>query len=458
MTVLRRVLSNGLAAVLLTLCLAACTASTVPPTPRPGTLPTESVAVAPTAPVASVGGLHLPSNAALRQKIVGTAAQSLGISPDNLLREWPGRSLAEVARAHHREPAAVAAALKADLYTLLDERARNRGQSPDQQAAFQQQLDARIDQLMTELAPPALGSPESPASPLPGMAPTCAHSSVGLIPLVDLGSRTYAGYPGGLYPGGTNQPPSAYRQAGLARAHAVQPLSSEGARDPLGKIVLLAVGMSNAAQEFHAFQRVADADPRKRSAVVLVNGAQGGADAEAIAQPSAPYWAAVDQRLNAAGVTPAQVQVIWLKEAIAGEHRPFPADAQRLQADLEAIVSIAQQRYPNLQLVYVSSRTYAGYANSPLNPEPYAYDSGFGVRWLVEQHLEHPSAGAWVGWGPYLWTDGTTGRSDGLTWMCGDVAADGTHPSPAGMAKVAQLLLTFFTTDETAQPWFVARP
>jgi hypothetical protein len=129
-----------------------------------------------------------------------------------------------------------------------------------------------------------------------------------------------------------------------------------------------------------------------------------------------------------------------------------------LQADLEAIVSIAQQRYPNLQLVYVSSRTYAGYAGSPLNPEPYAYDSGFAVRWLVEQHLEHPSAGAWVGWGPYLWTDGTAGRSDGLTLTCADVAADGTHPSPAGMAKVAELLLEFFTTDETAQPWFVVHP
>jgi hypothetical protein len=237
--------------------------------------------------------------------------------------------LAEVARAHHRDPAAVAAALKADLHTLIDERARNRGQSPDQQAALQRQLDARIDYLMSELAPPARGSPGSPASPAPVAGRACAHTSVGLIPLVDLGSRTYAGFPGGLYPGGANQPPSAYRQAGLARAHAVQPLRSDGAPDPHGKIVLLAVGMSNTAQEFHAFQRLAEGDPRKRSAVVLVDGAQGGADAEAIARPSAPYWDMVDQRLNAAGATPAQVQVIWLKEAIAGEHRPMPSACRR---------------------------------------------------------------------------------------------------------------------------------
>lgn len=57
-------------------------------------------------------------------------------------------------------------------------------------------------------------------------------------------------------------------------------------------------------------------------------------------------------------------------------------------------------------------------------------------------------------WGPYLWTDGTKGRSDGITWQQSDTAADGTHPSQTGQQKVARLLLDFFTTDASAKPWF----
>ena len=44
--------------------------------------------------------------------------------------------------------------------------------------------------------------------------------------------------------------------------------------------------------------------------------------------------------------------------------------------------------------------------------------------------------GPWLGWGPYLWTDGLLGRSDGLVWSCDDVEADGTHPSKTGVQKV----------------------
>lgn len=49
-----------------------------------------------------------------------------------------------------------------------------------------------------------------------------------------------------------------------------------------------------------------------------------------------------------------------------------------------------------------------------------------------------------MGWGPYLWTDGTRGRSDGLAWTCDDTAQDGTHPSISGQRKVAAMLQRFF--------------
>jgi len=126
------------------------------------------------------------------------------------------------------------------------------------------------------------------------------------------------------------------------------------------------------------------------------------------------------------------------------------------QEALRQIVAIIRQRFPNLQLLYLSSRIYAGYASTPLNPEPAAYDGGFAVKWLIEERMAGKIGGPWLGWGPYLWTDGLKGRSDGLIWTCEDVAPDGTHPSiPTGANKVGQLLLDFFSTDALAKDWFL---
>jgi hypothetical protein len=281
-----------------------------------------------------------------------------------------------------------------------------------------------------------------------GSAPAsnCDGTSAGFTPLSDLGARTFHGYRGGLYPGGRNAPPRRYLAQGLAAAARVQPIA--------GKIVLLSIGMSNTTMEFSAFAQLAAADPRRSAGVTLVDGAEGGMDALRIAPSDSPYWQFVEQRLQQAGATDAQVQAVWLKEAIAGESEGFPADAQRLRGALRQIVADLAAKFPNLRLVYVSSRIYAGYASTQLNPEPAAYDSGFAVKWLVGDRIDGHIRGPWVGWGPYLWADGTTPRKDGLSWSCSDLGSDGTHPSPSGVQKVARALLAFFTGDPTAKAWF----
>jgi hypothetical protein len=284
----------------------------------------------------------------------------------------------------------------------------------------------------------------------------CDRTSTGLTPLNDLGYDTYQGYEGGIYPFGENHPPLDYRWIGRARARLVVPRDANGQPDPTnGKIVLLSVGMSNTTQEFSTFKNMADADPQKNPRLTIVDGAQGGQDAQAIRNPNAPFWTIIDQRLANAGVTPNQVQVAWLKEAIAGENRQFPADAQGLRDALRDIVGIMETRYPNLQIVYMASRIYAGYASTALNPEPYAYQSGFAVKWLIEERTTGDPPGAWLAWGPYLWADGLKPRSDGLTWQCSDFAEDGTHPATSGRAKVANMLLNFLKTEETARVWFL---
>jgi hypothetical protein len=276
----------------------------------------------------------------------------------------------------------------------------------------------------------------------------CSGTSVAMTPITDLGTKRYHGYTGGLYGNGRNVPPSAYLKKGLAAARRVHPID--------GRVVLLSIGMSNTTQEFSAFKQFADMTPRKNPNVTVVDGAQGGQDAEIIKRPSARFWNVVDARLAAAGASAAQVQAVWLKEAIARDANHFRRDALRLEADLRQIVVILRTRFPNLQLIYVSSRTYAGYATTPLNPEPQAYDSGFAVRWLINERMKRKLQGPWIGWGPYLWTNGTRGRKDGLVWTCADTRpSDGTHPSATGRAKVAALLWKFFSTNGTARSWFL---
>lgn len=294
---------------------------------------------------------------------------------------------------------------------------------------------------------------------------TPPRESTGFAPLPDLGAREHRGHAGGLYPDSHNTPPAGHAAAGLARARAIRPLDPEGRLAADGRIVLLSVGMSNTTQEFSAFQRLAAADPAVNPRLVIVDGAQGGQTAMITAQPDANYWTVTANRLKAAGVTAAQVQVAWIKQANARPTQPFPAEARKLQANLVATLHNLRAQFPNLAIAYLSSRTYGGYATTPLNPEPHAYETGFAVKWLIADQIagkpelnfdreRGPVRAPWLAWGPYLWTDGTRGRADGLVWTRADCRDDGTHPSESGQRKVAEMLLKFMHHEPTAQTWF----
>ncbi len=294
------------------------------------------------------------------------------------------------------------------------------------------------------------------------------QSSVGLTPLTELGRGTYHGAQGGLYPGGSNERPSAHEAAGVAIAQEIRPLASDGSVDEQnGKIGFVAVGMSNTMMEFAVFLEQSDQIPQLNPAVVLVNGAEMHKASQFVADPNDDYWATLDERITTAGLSDAQVQVIWLKEARASNNLPFPLDALLLKNDLREIIENLSAKFPNLKMVYLSSRTYGGYATTDLSPEPHAYQSAFAVKWLIEDQIEgkvglnyDPNQGTvyapWLSWGPYLWADGVAGEATGIVWEQSDFSYDGTHTSPAGRAKVAGLLHHFLRTDATAVPWFLS--
>jgi hypothetical protein len=280
-----------------------------------------------------------------------------------------------------------------------------------------------------------------PAGNLPG------KESTNLPPLTLPGNQKYQGFSLGLYGDGVNSPPAIHlkRAIDLAVDHGIKPLNASGQPAADGRVGFMSVGMSNTTQEFSLFVQIANSDPAKNPRLTIVDAAQGGKAADSWTSKDRPEtWREADRRLQAANLTPQQVQILWIKQArinpaTLGE---FPKHAQALQADLKNIVLLAKERYPNLKVVYLSSRTYGGWSHTALNPEPYAYESAFSVQWLIEDQIKELDKDLAYGraplllWGPYLWTDGVKGRpGDQLIWSQTDTGPDGTPQPKAGLPR-----------------------
>ena len=252
--------------------------------------------------------------------------------------------------------------------------------------------------------------------------------------------------------------------AAAAALQKITPFDAQGKPSADGKIVFISLGMSNTFGEFRMFKEIVDRDPAKSPTVLIVNCAIGGAGVSSWAKAQSGTWQQVDGRLKEACVTREQVQVAWIKHAEPG---PSP-DATELQyakqvsKDLASSLAITHSTFPNMRLAYLSSRIYGGYNIAGIrrvNPEPFAYETAFAVRWVIEDQIAGEKSGKPSSpvllWGPYLWADGITPRkSDGLVWERSDLSNDGVHPSPKGGEKVANLLLNFFKADRGARAWF----
>ncbi len=340
---------------------------------------------------------------------------------------------------------------------IFQKRQRGEKITADEEAYVQKAMAAR------RAANPNGNSPNGPqrqSAPMP-------RETIGLKPLTEMSAKDrYKDQDGGLYGDGRNSPPEAHQRAAEAGLARIQPLNAEGQPAGNGRIVFVSLSMSNATQEFSRFKQLADADPAKSAKLTIVDCAQGGQAMAEWAPPDARPWTVAEQRIAAAGVAPKQVQVAWVKLANKGPRGELASHGKTLQRDTLALIQNTKTRFPNLRIVYLSSRIYGGYATGNLNPEPYAYESAFAARWLIQDQIKGDAAlnydadkGAVKAplllWGPYLWADGTTPRkSDKLAYTRDDLAGDGTHPSEAGRDKVAKLMLEFYKTDPLAKSWF----
>ncbi len=322
-----------------------------------------------------------------------------------------------------------------------------------------------------------------------GLAASTAVCQV--TPLNDLGAGLYLDqFQGGLYPGGSNVMPTAHAATGLTRAAAIRPLDTLGQIDPLGNVAMVSIGMSNTSQEFcgsnppaggcqpWSFVGQAEAHPSvNHSELAIVNGAAGGQSTATWDSPiDANYDRVRDNVLTPNGLGEQQVQVAWVKLATGSPTTSLPAAGAEAFQELQLMGDVMRAlkvRYPNLQQVYLASRIYAGYATTPLHPEPYAYESAFTAKWLIEAQINQMNSGIidplvgdlnyetgaapWLAWGPYTWADGLNPRSDELIWEQSDFSpTDGTHPSQSGQEKVGTMLLDFMLTSPHTQPWFLS--
>ena len=316
------------------------------------------------------------------------------------------------------------------------------------------------------------------------------------IPLNEMtAAESYKGFSGGLFPGSVNELPSTHAHTIAGDSFASQVISLNNSGDPKsfsrgGRKVLLSIGMSNTSQEFSPFVDLVNQAKLSllvSPSVVAVNGAQGGHTAicfdgiedgacelQTGGDSDADTYSVIRDRLASQNLDQKQVQAVWLKLANKEPSIPLStpgadgaageADAIALQRSLGNTIRKLKIEYPNLKTVFLSSRIYAGYSTSTLNPEPYAYESGYSVKWLIEAQINqmngqgideisgsldyNDGTAPWISWGPYLWGDETT-------WKPEDFQQDGTHPSDTGALKVAARLFEFFSTSRFTSDWFL---
>lgn len=287
-------------------------------------------------------------------------------------------------------------------------------------------------------------------------------------PISEMGTTTYQGFQGGLYPSGSNDPPAAHRNAAINAANKVKPLNATGVADTRGAIGMIGIGMSNTTQEFRALERNEDLSTTRRGPVVFVNGAKSAVTAERWRNASDPIWTELDTRLASAGLTSAQVQVAWVKLAHADPLLTFPQHAQSLRDDIASVMRNAKSRFPNLRLAFISNRIYGGYTSQQNRGEPLTFEVGFAVKWLIEQQISGdlslnydsrrgPVTAPVLLWANDLWADGATQRADGLSWLPEDYEADFIHPSTSGEQIVADLWSATMASSPAIKPWYVEK-
>lgn len=280
---------------------------------------------------------------------------------------------------------------------------------------------------------------------------------------------------GGLFPSGNNYPSATQATRILEATNAIRPLDENGNPSENGKIGFVACGASNPVKEWNAFTSLALASDNINPDLDFVNACIGAVSIEDMNSGTSPvgdYFARVINACAQEGLTPEQVQAIWFKSDCLTEDLWSMTEEEYVSYFADQVTALLQKMlitFPNLQIVYTSGRNYPFIDDTSdiytRHGGPRAYFNQLGYREVMNRqtagNVELIAYGSdkiapVLTWSTPLYTyPHGTPNSYGHVWEESDVIGDGLHPTLSGEDKVADLLYTFFSTDEQAQKWFL---
>lgn len=287
-------------------------------------------------------------------------------------------------------------------------------------------------------------------------------------PINDLGTGTFNGYVGGLYPEGLNNATGIYATDLLKTCRNIAPLDTFGNPSVTnGNIEFISLGWSIGGQNMKVLKQKTAGNPLTNPKLFLQNFSLGAEQARLnnIMNSDAPYWNHVAKKLKDLNTSFRQVQVIYLDTEDSSKVIGFPGRPLLVKNDLENCFRTLQQKFPNVKLVYLVGRTttYGKNHVHDFNAEPNPYYFGWAVKWAIEDQINGVQGTEYKGphkvspiitWGFYEWATSTPRTTDGFKWTEDLMNDDGLHPNDIGHDTLMTRFQNFLLTDRFAKQWY----
>ena len=285
------------------------------------------------------------------------------------------------------------------------------------------------------------------------------------MPINDLGTGTYLGLTGGLYPGGVDTPSGKYAKDLLRFSSKIVRLDTNGKASDSGRIAFISLGASTGGDNMRALSSKTLSDPRTNPALSLVNcnNGAGKASLNSIMNPNDSYWSYVMNILKNHHLSAKQIQIIYFETDDSAVINSFPERPYIVRDDFKLAMQVCKAKFKHLKLVYVLGRTTTFNTTMIQNVEPCPYYNGWGEKFYIEdqingvpgtQYKGDSAVAPLVTWGWYQWADGTTNpRQDGFVWTK-NLTIDGLHASPEGQDTLSTRFQNFLLTDKYASIWY----
>jgi hypothetical protein len=290
-------------------------------------------------------------------------------------------------------------------------------------------------------------------------------SDTAKIPLTEMGSSTYLGFSGGLYPDGSNQPSGQYAADLQSFASSVIPLDTSGKSSPKGHICFISIGGSTGSILIAALKKLTTNNPLTNPKLKLSSGSDTAANIDEINDTvNTKYWPNAQAKLIKNGVHMRQVEVVYMETDDSASNLDFPFRPRELRDKFEKCLQILKAKFPNIKLVYFLGRTttFPPKAKIPAVGEPSPYYNGWACKFTIEDQINGKPAVAYKGdnavaplatWGWYEWSAPNEPREDGFFWTKDDTK-DGLHANATGASVLAHNFQNFLLNDPYASIWY----